>query len=207
MGPMGDVIWRHLGVCGYAAVWHQMQDHIEQRLLHEGRDELWLLEHPPIYTYGKKTPTELLPITEDIPCVETDRGGQITYHGPGQWIVYCLLALPMRSLRHLIYALEDGVIRVLADYGISGVRRENAPGVYIEHYKIASVGLKVRRGYTYHGLSFNVNMDLSPFHRIHPCGLRDIRAIDLSHFSPGVSMGAVQASLMRHLESALYDIG
>ncbi len=151
-------------------------------------DELWLVEHPPVYTQGLKGKPEHLLRPGDIPVVATDRGGQVTYHGPGQLVVYCLIDLKRAELgiRKLVSSLENAVIELLAGYGVAAVARPEAPGVYVAGKKIASLGLRVRRGRSYHGLSLNVAMDLEPFSRINPCGypglgvtqLRDLALVD-----------------------------
>jgi len=143
-------------------------------------DEIWLLEHPPVYTLGlnnKSAP----PANTDIEIVQTDRGGQITYHGPGQLIVYTLLDLQRLGMgvRELVELLEESVIALLADNGITAERREGAPGVYVDGQKIAALGLRVRKHGSYHGLSLNIDMDLAPFAQIDPCGYRDMEVIDL----------------------------
>jgi len=143
-------------------------------------DEIWLLEHPPVYTLGlnnKSAP----PANTDIEIVQTDRGGQITYHGPGQLIVYTLLDLQRLGMgvRELVELLEESVIALLADNGITAERREGAPGVYADGQKIAALGLRVRKHGSYHGLSLNIDMDLAPFAQIDPCGYRDMEVIDL----------------------------
>jgi lipoyl(octanoyl) transferase len=135
-------------------------------------DELWLLEHPPVFTQGQAGKTEHLLDPGAIPVVQTDRGGQVTYHGPGQLVLYTLLDLRRRKLgvRNLVDLIEQGLVRLLSQYGITGSPRRDAPGVYVDGVKIAQLGLRVRRGCSYHGLSLNVGMDLTPFSRINPCG-------------------------------------
>jgi len=145
-------------------------------------DEIWLLEHEAVFTQGRAGKAEHLLAPGDIPVVQSDRGGQITYHGPGQLMVYTLLDIDRLGLgiRSLVLALEQAVIACLADYGISARGRRDAPGVYVKNAKIASLGLRVRKGCSYHGLALNVNMDLAPFERINPCGYRGLEMTQIS---------------------------
>ena len=162
---------RRLGRRDYVATWQAMQAFTDGRDA-ETADELWLVEHPPVFTQGLNGRPEHLLDPGPIPVVPVDRGGQVTYHGPGQLVVYTLLDLRRRELgvRELVQRLEYAVIDLLAGYGIDAVGRRDAPGVYVDRRKIASLGLRVRRGCSYHGLSLNVDLDLAPFARINPCG-------------------------------------
>lgn len=156
----------------YEPTWRAMQRFTSERA-EDAADEIWLLEHPPVYTLGVAGRPEHLPrVANGIPVVRTDRGGQITYHGPGQVVVYTLLDLRRRGLnvRPLVRLLEQSVIDVLAAYGVMAAGRSEAPGVYVGGAKIAALGLRIRNGCCYHGLALNVDMDLSPFHAIDPCG-------------------------------------
>jgi lipoyl(octanoyl) transferase len=162
---------RRLGLADYAATYDAM------RAFSAGRgastaDELWVLEHPPVYTAGIAARSEHFPRTPGIPLVRADRGGQVTYHGPGQAIVYTLVDLERRRLtvRAMVVLIEDAVIELLGENGVSANRKAGAPGVYVEGAKIAALGLRVRRGGCYHGVALNVDMDLSPFSDIDPCG-------------------------------------
>lgn len=170
-GLAAPLIARSLGRRDYTAVWKAMQAFTENRGADSG-DELWLVEHPPVYTLGLNGKPEHVLDPGAIPVVAVDRGGQVTYHGPGQIVAYALLDLRRLGLgpRQLVMALEQAVIDLLAEYGVVAVGRREAPGVYVNGAKIAAVGLRVRRGCCYHGLSFNVAMDLEPFSRINPCG-------------------------------------
>jgi len=170
-GALSCLRVRYLGRRDYAAVWKDMQDFTDSRGA-ETTDELWLVEHPPVYTLGLNGKPEHVLDPGAIPIVAVDRGGQVTYHGPGQIVAYVLLDLRRLGLgpRQLVMALEQAVIDLLAEYGVAAVGRREAPGVYVQGAKIAAVGLRVRRGCCYHGLSFNVAMDLEPFSRINPCG-------------------------------------
>jgi len=167
----GKLRVRVLGRRDYVSVWRAMQAFTENRDIDSG-DELWLVEHPPVYTLGLNGKPEHVLDPGAIPVIVVDRGGQVTYHGPGQIVAYALLDLRRLGWgpRQLVMALEQAVIDLLAEHGISAVGRREAPGVYVNEAKIAAVGLRVRRGCCYHGLSFNVAMDLDPFSRINPCG-------------------------------------
>ncbi len=165
------VIIRDHGQEDYIQTWRAMRDFTDGR----GSDtpsEIWLLEHPPAFTQGQAGKAEHVLHPGGIPVVQSDRGGQVTYHGPGQLIAYLLLDLKAlnRGIRSLVTAMENAVIHLLADQGIEAVARPDAPGVYVDEKKIAALGLRVRRGYTYHGLALNLDMDLEPFQRINPCG-------------------------------------
>ena len=147
----------------------------------ETQDEIWFTEHPPVFTLGLNAATEHVLAPGDIPVVNVDRGGQVTYHGPGQLMIYPLIDLRRAGLgvRDTVTALENAVIALLGDLGITAECRANAPGVYVNDRKIASVGLRVRRGATYHGMALNVAMDLEPFNRINPCGYQGLEVIDM----------------------------
>ncbi len=164
---------RPLGIQPYETIWQAMRDFTDKRGPHTP-DEIWLVEHPPVYTLGLNgDPAHLLHPPNEIPIVHTDRGGQVTYHGPGQLILYPLLDLKRNhlSVRQLVHELEGSVINLLNHYGIQGYARPDAPGVYVKDAKIASLGLKVRKGASYHGMALNWHMDLRPFEHINPCGL------------------------------------
>lgn len=162
---------RDWGQASYEEVWHAMQAFTDQRDT-STHDELWLVEHNPVFTQGQAGKTEHILHLGDIPLVQSDRGGQVTYHGPGQLVLYVLLDVRRRKLgvRHLVTSMENAIIELLAAYNISGYAKANAPGVYVADKKIASLGLRIRRGCSFHGLALNVNMDLAPFLRINPCG-------------------------------------
>jgi lipoyl(octanoyl) transferase len=170
--PAPEVALRRLGRVEYEPTWRAMQSFTDART-RDSADEIWVLEHPPVYTLGVAGRAEHLPrVANGIPVVRTDRGGQITYHGPGQIVLYALLDLRRRGLavRPLVRLLEQSVIDLLAGYGIAAAGRAEAPGVYVAGAKIAALGLRIRDGRCYHGLAFNADMDLSPFHSIDPCG-------------------------------------
>ncbi|MCB1722170.1 MAG: lipoyl(octanoyl) transferase LipB [Gammaproteobacteria bacterium] len=165
------LIVRHLGLCDYETTWRAMRDFTDARS-DQTTSELWIVEHPPVFTQGQAGKPEHLLAPGDIPVVHSDRGGQVTYHGPGQLVVYLLISLREAGIgiRGLVSVMENAVIELLAARGCSAVARSDAPGVYVHDRKVASLGLRVRRGFTYHGLALNVANDLEPFRRINPCG-------------------------------------
>lgn len=199
---MPELVVRRLGMVEYEPTWRRMQALAESRGP-EQADEIWLLQHPPVFTLGLNGSREHLLAPGDIPVVQVDRGGQVTYHGPGQLVVYPLLDLARSGLgvRALVCVLERAVIRCLAGYGIEAVGDRNAPGVYVDGRKVASIGLRVRRNCTYHGLALNVAMDLEPFGRINPCGYRGLEVTQLADLGVGQPLAVVAAEL----ESALLD--
>ena len=172
---------KFLGARPYEPTWRAMQLFTDARGA-DTPDEIWFLEHPPVFTLGLNGKREHLLAPGDIPVVQIDRGGQVTYHGPGQLVVYPLLDLRRRGLgvRELVTALENAVIRTVASWEITAAARRDAPGVYVEGRKLASLGLRIRRGSSYHGLAFNVSMDLEPFRRINPCGFANLEVTDLA---------------------------
>lgn len=177
----GDMAVRHLGRQEYEPLWRAMQRFTETRDA-ATPDELWLAEHPPVFTLGLNARREHLLAPGDIPVVQIDRGGQVTYHGPGQLMVYPLIDLKRANLgvRTLVTALEKSVIDLVAAFGIEAACRADAPGVYVAGRKLASVGLRVRRGASYHGMALNVDLDLEPFSRINPCGYAGLEMTDLA---------------------------
>lgn len=196
--------FRHRGLLAYEPTWREMQAITEQRDDRQP-DEVWLLEHPPVYTLGLAGKPEHLLDAGGIPVVKVDRGGQVTYHGPGQRVAYLLLDLRRRKLgvRDAVTLMENAVIDTLDHFGIAARARPEAPGVYVGDSKIAAVGLRIRRGCSYHGLSLNVAMDLSPFQGINPCGYPGLTVTQLSDLAPGVTMAEVDEVLQRQLVSAL----
>jgi len=167
-------------------------------------DQLWLLEHPPVFTQGVAGKASHLLAPGDIPVVKIDRGGQVTYHGPGQWVVYVLLDIRRSGLtvRGLVTAIERAVIAQLAQYGIKGESNPKAPGVYVDERKIAALGLKVSRGCSYHGVSLNVDMDLEPFRRINPCGHAGLEVISMATLlgATALDKDAIGQALLDSLE-------
>ncbi len=205
---MSELLIRHPGLVDFTDTWQAMRQFTEQRTP-ETADELWILQHPAVFTLGQAGRREHLLDPGTIPVVATDRGGQVTYHAPGQWVVYPLLDLRRRGwhVRDLVDRLEDILIATLADFSLRGERRAHAPGIYIAGRKIGSLGLRIRRGCSYHGLSLNVAMDMQPWQRIHPCGMADLSMTSLAEASDGhgddTLMAATEAALLRHFQRAL----
>jgi len=198
------VFVRHLGLTDYLPAFAAMQRFTDDRTA-ETPDEIWLLEHPPVFTQGMNGKPEHLLGPGDIPVVQVDRGGQVTYHGPGQLVAYLLLDLRRRKLgvRHVVSAMEQAVIGLLADYGIAAEARQDAPGVYVGGAKLASLGLRVRRGCSYHGLALNCDMDLAPFSRINPCGYRGLGITQLRTLGIDDSLQTVAQKLLAQLAEQL----
>lgn len=188
---------RRLGLADYEPVWHAMQDFTDQRT-EESDDELWLVQHPPVFTQGQAGKAEHVLAPGDIPVIQVDRGGQVTYHGPGQIVAYPLIDLRRLGIgvREFVNRIEETIIRVLVAYGVDGRRVEGAPGIYVDGDKIASLGLRVRRGCTFHGLAFNIDMDLEPFQRINPCGYAGLQVTRLADLSPGARVETVEQQLV-----------
>jgi lipoyl(octanoyl) transferase len=188
---------RKLGRVDYQPVWRAMQRFTDERT-ELTVDELWLLEHSPVFTQGQAGKAEHLLAPGDIPVVQVDRGGQVTYHGPGQIVAYPLVDIRRRHIgvRDLVSRIEEAIIQVLNQYGVQGERLAGAPGIYVNGAKIASLGLRVRRGCAFHGLAFNVDMDLEPFQRINPCGFHGLEITQLVSFS---------AVKLRDVEDLLVD--
>jgi lipoyl(octanoyl) transferase len=199
-----EVILRRLGLVEYEPTWRAMQRFTDERDA-STPDEIWLLEHPPVFTLGLAGKLEHVLAPGDIPVIQTDRGGQVTYHGPGQLVVYPLLDLKRRGLgvRELVMALEDAVIGYAVGLGIEARSRRDAPGVYVEGRKLASVGLRIRRGASYHGIALNVNMDLEPFGRINPCGYAGLEITQLATLGGPRSVADAARGLETHLLRAL----
>ncbi|MBE5529321.1 octanoyltransferase [Laribacter hongkongensis] len=195
---------RHLGLVDYEPTWHAMQAFTETRT-GETSDELWIVEHPPVYTLGLAGKPEHLLQQTAIPLVKTDRGGQITYHGPGQLVVYLLMDLRRRDygVRDMVRRIEQAIIDTLADYGIEARGDVNAPGVYVGARKIASLGLRIKNHATYHGLSLNVSMDLAPFGWINPCGYAGLEVTRMADLGVEATLAQVAERLIPHLETRL----
>jgi lipoyl(octanoyl) transferase len=193
-----------MGVTEYAAAYDAMRDFTARRT-GDTLDELWLLEHPPVYTLGQAGRPEHLLRDNGIPVVRIDRGGQITYHGPGQVVAYALLDLRRRGLtvKRLVWLLEQAVIDLLAAQGVAGARRAGAPGVYVAGAKVAALGLRVRGGCTYHGLALNVNMDLAPFRDINPCGYEGLAVTQLVDLGVVLAPDAAATALAERLAARL----
>lgn len=195
---------RRLGVVEYEPTWRAMQRFTAERGA-DTADEIWLLQHSPVFTLGLAGKPEHLLRDIGVPLVQVDRGGQITYHGPGQIVAYLLLDLNRRRLkvRELVQAMEQAIIDLLADYAIDAARRPGAPGVYVAEAKVAALGLRVRHGCSYHGLSLNVAMDLAPFAAINPCGYSDLPVTQLRDLGVADAPEAAGEKLLRHLNRVL----
>ncbi|MGA9366009.1 MAG: lipoyl(octanoyl) transferase LipB [Steroidobacteraceae bacterium] len=202
--PVPSPIVRSLGLVDYEPTWRAMQRFTDLRGP-DTPDEIWFLEHPPVFTLGMNASRDHVVAPGDIPVVQIDRGGQVTYHGPGQLVVYPLVDLRRANLgvRDIVTALERSVIDYAAELGIVAECRKQAPGVYVDGRKLASIGIRVRRGASYHGVALNVSADLEPFRRINPCGFPDLEMTRLADLSPvdsvPVAAGALQPHLLRHL--------
>lgn len=201
---MPPYLVRDLGLVEYEPTWRAMQRFTDERGP-ETPDEIWFLEHPPVFTLGMNASRDHVLAPGDIPVVQIDRGGQVTFHGPGQLVVYPLVDLRRAGLgvRDVVTALERSVIDCAAELGISAECRRGAPGVYVEGRKLASVGIRVRRGASYHGMALNVSADLEPFRRINPCGYPGLEMTQLADLSPidsvSVAADALKPHLLRHL--------
>lgn len=194
------MIFRDLGRTQYEPVFHAMRHFTDTR--GPGTlDEIWFTEHDPVFTQGQAGKAEHVLAAGDIPVVQTDRGGQVTYHGPGQITGYLLFELERLglSVRGLVSGIEEACVRTLAHWGLDAAPRADAPGVYVHGTKIASLGLRVRHGHCYHGLALNVAMDLTPFNRINPCGMAEMQMTDMALFVPGVELADVQRELLANL--------
>ena len=199
-----SVAIRQLGRRDYLPVWEEMQAFTAQRGP-DTADEIWLVEHAPVFTLGLNGKAEHVLDAGEIPLVQCDRGGQVTYHGPGQIVAYLLLDLKRRKLgvKDLVKRIEQAIIELLAEYGVNAERRAGAPGIYVDGAKIAALGLRVRHGCCYHGLSFNLDMDLSPFSRINPCGYQGLQTTQLSALGANPAKAAVEEQLVAHLLARL----
>jgi lipoyl(octanoyl) transferase len=195
---------KHFGVSEYMPVWRDMQYFTDRRSA-EVQDELWLLEHQPVFTLGMNAKPEHVLACGEIPVIQVDRGGQVTYHGPGQMVAYIMMDLRRAGLgiRQLVEALEQSVIDWLAAQNVTAQARREAPGVYVDGAKIAALGLRVRRGCSYHGLALNVKMDLEPFSRINPCGYRGLAVTQLSDLGMELSVDEASESWLPYLASQL----
>jgi len=192
------------GLTDYTDVWEAMKTFTNQRT-ETTPDALWLVEHPPVFTLGQNGKTDHLLHVGDIPVIQVDRGGQVTYHGPGQVVIYLLVDITRRGLavRPFVTLIEQAMVDVLADYDIKGHTRCDAPGVYVNEQKIASLGLRIRQGRSYHGLAFNVNMDLEPFTRINPCGMTHMTMTQLANWVPDIDPDVVADKLTQRLIHAI----
>lgn len=194
------MIVRSLGRQDYEPLWREMQRFTDERDANTA-DEIWYTEHPPVFTLGLNASRDHVISPGDIPVVQVDRGGQVTYHGPGQLMVYPLIDLKRARLgvRDLVTALEQCVVDLVGEFAIAAVSRKDAPGVYVNGVKIASVGLRVRRGASFHGMALNIDVDLEPFSRINPCGFSDLQVTDLKTLGVVADREDIQARVQKHL--------
>ena len=200
-------ISRHLyvkllhGLQPYEKVWHAMQHYTDHRD-DQSEDILWVLQHEPVFTQGQAGKAEHVLAPGNIPVVQVDRGGQVTYHGPGQLVVYLMIDIKRLGIgaRDLVSSIENALISTLSLYHLKAEIKEGAPGVYIDDAKIASLGLRIRKGKSFHGLSLNVDMDLEPFARINPCGHKDLRMVQLSGFDPSVGIERVSGIIVNEIQ-------
>ncbi|MFA0414763.1 lipoyl(octanoyl) transferase LipB [Vibrio renipiscarius] len=198
------LVVRHLGKQDYEPIWRAMHAFTDQRN-EETLDEVWFVEHNPVFTQGQAGKTEHLLNTGDIPVVQSDRGGQVTYHGPGQMVVYFLINIRRKKfgVRDLVTHIENLVINTLKVYNIDSAARPDAPGVYVDNKKICSLGLRIRRGCSFHGLALNVNMDMSPFLRINPCGYAGMEMAQVSQLGGPDDVNVVAEQLLKELATLL----
>lgn len=199
-----SVVIRELGLQPYETIWRAMQQFTQERI-DETTDEIWVLEHLPVYTLGLNGKIEHLLNPGNIPIIQCDRGGQITYHGPGQLVVYTLLDIKRLKLgiRQLVSLLEQSMIAALAQFGLAAVAKPEAPGVYVNNKKIGSIGIRIKNNASYHGISLNNNMDLTPFDHINTCGFRDLQVTQLADFGVSVSTTELAIPVVQAINSAL----
>ncbi|WP_421418514.1 lipoyl(octanoyl) transferase LipB [Pseudoalteromonas lipolytica] len=195
-----ELIVRQLGRQRYMPIWQKMQSFTDTRNEHTA-DEIWLVEHEPVFTQGQAGKAEHLLNTGDIEVIQVDRGGQVTYHGPGQQMMYVLFNLRRLNIgvRELVTWLEECIIDTLKDYDIEAYAKADAPGVYVNDSKVASLGLRVRRGCSFHGLALNVNMDLSPFLRINPCGYAGMNMVQTTDLNGPQNLEQAGSGLIKHM--------
>jgi lipoyl(octanoyl) transferase len=191
---------RELGLCDYEQTWQRMIALTDTRT-ENTPDELWLLEHPPVFTQGLAGKAEHVLNPGDIPVIQADRGGQVTYHGPGQLVAYLLFDLRRLhiGIRQMVRSLEQSIVDLLAEYAITANGRCDAPGVYVSDTKICSIGLRVRKGCSYHGIALNVAMDLTPFSRINPCGFKQLQMAQIKQWVPTITVQDVMPLLVKHI--------
>jgi len=202
--PPPAAVIKRLGLVEYTPTWEAMKRFTDERTA-ETPDEIWFLEHPPVFTLGMNGKPEHVLAPGTIPVVQIDRGGQVTYHGPGQLVVYPLIDLRRASfgVRDLVTALERSVIEYVAGLGVTAECRRNAPGVYVDDRKLASVGIRIRRGASYHGIALNVSLDTEPFSRINPCGYAGLEVTRLADLTNVKSVDEAATGLAPHLLRAL----
>ena len=204
--PVPELVLRELGLVDYEPTLEAMQHFTDSRNA-DSPDELWLLQHPRVFTQGQAGKAEHVLAPGDIPVIQVDRGGQVTYHGPGQWVLYLLVDIRRHKLgvRDLVDLIEQSIVQLLGEYAIDAAAKPDAPGVYVAGDKIAALGLRVRRGCSYHGLSLNVDMDLEPFQRINPCGFEGLQVTSMVTLLPdgGIKMDVVGKRLLDIVASRL----
>jgi len=199
--------FRELGLMAYEPVWHAMQRFTDQRTPATA-DEIWLVQHPAVFTQGQAGKAEHLLVPGEIPVVQVDRGGQVTYHGPGQMVAYLLLDVRRLGygVRELVTRIEQTLVALLGEYDVEAAAKADAPGVYVQGAKIASLGLRIRNGCSFHGLALNVDMDLAPFRRINPCGYAGLAMTQLCDHAGQIEYAEVgarlRAQLVKHLDYA-----
>jgi lipoyl(octanoyl) transferase len=193
------------GLQDYVPLWHEMQEFTDTRD-ESTPDEIWFVEHPPVFTMGLNASEEHLLAPGDIPVVQIDRGGQVTFHGPGQLMIYPLIDLKRSNIgvRKLVTALEQSVVDLVAEYEVAAVARADAPGVYVAGDKLASVGLRIRRGSSFHGMALNVDVDLEPFSRINPCGYAELQMTDLKRLGINLQLEDTSQLLLPHFLAHLH---
>lgn len=198
------VVTRSLGLCHYDTIWQQMK-HFTRARDEETQDEIWLLEHYPVFTQGQAGKAEHVLAAGDIPIIHSDRGGQVTYHGPGQLIMYFLTDIRRKKIgiRCFVSMIEQAVINLLDTYGIEANSDKKAPGVYVNDAKVCSLGLRVSKGRTYHGLSLNVAMDLEPFTRINPCGYTNLKIVQTSELGGPNSVEEASSGLLKSIAHSI----
>ncbi|RZQ53695.1 octanoyltransferase [Pseudoalteromonas phenolica] len=198
------VIVRQLGLRSYEPIWQKMQDFTDTRD-DNSADEIWFVEHEPVFTQGQAGKAEHVLAPGDIPVIQVDRGGQVTYHGPGQQMMYVLFNLRRLKIgvRELVTWLEECIVDLLKEYDINAYAKADAPGVYVNDSKIASLGLRVRRGCSFHGLALNVNMDMSPFMLINPCGYAGMNMVQTSELNGPSQLDEVAQGLVKHMQKRL----
>jgi lipoyl(octanoyl) transferase len=198
------MVIKHLGRTEFETTWRAMQDFTSVRD-YQTQDQIWITEHPPVYTLGLNRKDVRMPSRSDIPVVNTDRGGKITYHGPGQMVIYVLIDLQRKGInvRHLVSALENSVVSLLAESNIDASARADAPGVYVQDKKIASVGLRLKHQCCYHGLSVNLDMDLSPFDAIDPCGYQGLEVTQFKDLGVKHTQTEIELKLLKYLTKSL----
>ncbi|MCW4628077.1 MULTISPECIES: lipoyl(octanoyl) transferase LipB [Marinomonas] len=199
-----DLICRDLGIIDYTETWERMKQFTQTRTKDDA-DEIWLLEHPSLFTQGQAGKEEHLLAPGDIPVIQVDRGGQVTYHGPGQLVAYVMVDLKRLGIgvRDLVSVLENAVVGTLVQNSIKAYPKPDAPGVYVDERKIASLGLRVRRGCSFHGLALNVDMDLTPFNRINPCGYQGLQMVDMKRLNKDAILSNVKVQLANQLAEQL----